>query len=283
MERVLLSHWLWAVIIKKNCNTSSNKCNYLAQNPLLLVTEPQIYDSFGVRSGYNHKFATVHYLSALAVGCGSLSSLSCSWQVTLKRNQCFLNVCTLAAALDTNPYAWLQSLPLLMNWTTSSADSVENGQVWKQRQHYCKLTLRINWTWQSKKSLFPPSFFSLPLCTELCAFSYWKIFSLQDRPTWLSGVERHISASVPGHTVCVDVQLLNIRINFKQMQYVFMLMQDQIWSWHDYKNHSRRPSWCSIKFKINKRLSLWFSTGCPIYIILFSYSNYIQIHLHILR
>jgi hypothetical protein len=48
LERVLDSHWLWAVIvivIKHNCNRSANKSNHPTQNPLLLVTEPRTRDN----------------------------------------------------------------------------------------------------------------------------------------------------------------------------------------------------------------------------------------------
>jgi hypothetical protein len=45
MERVLASHWFWAVIIDLNCNRSANKFKYPIQNPLLLVTEPRTPDS----------------------------------------------------------------------------------------------------------------------------------------------------------------------------------------------------------------------------------------------
>jgi hypothetical protein len=39
MERVVSSHWLWAVIIGCNCNRSANKSNHQIQNLLLFVTQ----------------------------------------------------------------------------------------------------------------------------------------------------------------------------------------------------------------------------------------------------
>jgi hypothetical protein len=159
------------------------------------------------------------------------------------------------------PLHLLQSLPLLVNWTKSTADSVVNGQVYKHGQHYCKWTLRMNWTWLVKKSLFP-----LPFGFTL---QFWIICLLilsnmqSTRPVnRLSEIEYHINASVPLHMVCMDAPFINVWVYLKSM-----LMQDQSWAWHDYKNHCHRPSWCSITFIINNRLSLWFSTGCPIYII----------------
>jgi hypothetical protein len=39
MERVVSSHWLWAVIINCNCNRSATKSNHLINNPLVFVTQ----------------------------------------------------------------------------------------------------------------------------------------------------------------------------------------------------------------------------------------------------
>jgi hypothetical protein len=48
MAQVLDSHWLWAVIIGYNCNTSTNKSNHPIKNALLFVTEPRTRDNINV-------------------------------------------------------------------------------------------------------------------------------------------------------------------------------------------------------------------------------------------
>jgi hypothetical protein len=75
MERVLDSHWLWAVIIDCNCNISASKPNLPIQNPLLLVTE--------LRTRENKKLLKNQYKKFLSRswGCGYRRGLH--WKLEL--------------------------------------------------------------------------------------------------------------------------------------------------------------------------------------------------------